>query len=234
MYRFVKDSQGTGVNKRLFVQATLENETDNNYHQGPGYSQTLPSTSKPLKSSLKKTGPPITTSLNLASLPRSLRDSLTKNSTVYDGNYPGYVSPPYKSGNGHSDDSFGGRVVRDGNQTHFEFDETKAMASSNPYKPSYEDDSLQSIYTKKRLSTEVLGSSLESTKVSKKNENGTRRITTRIVRKVTTLSRGEEQSVPQELTRRAEGKLITQRAEYARNAEMKAIQPKKVKVIFKY
>ncbi|KAL3287979.1 hypothetical protein HHI36_002432 [Cryptolaemus montrouzieri] len=69
-------------------------------------------------------------------------------------------------------------------------------------------ESLQAVYTKKHLSTEVLGSSIESTKTSRRNEDGTRRITTRIVRKVTTLTRGEENSNLEDLTRRASVKSI--------------------------
>lgn len=89
-------------------------------------------------------------------------------------------------------------------------------------------DNLQAVYTKKRLSTEVLGSSLESTKTSRKNGDGSRRITTKIVRKVTTLTRGEEQSLAEDLT--------TQRAEQRTRVReviaetIKAIEPKRVKV----
>lgn len=88
-------------------------------------------------------------------------------------------------------------------------------------------ENLQAVYTKKRLSTEVLGSSLESTKTSRKNgDAGVRRITTRIVRKVTTLTRGEEQSLTEDLTKRAE--LRSHHREEI--AMIKAIEPKRVKV----
>ncbi|KZC14108.1 Dystonin [Dufourea novaeangliae] len=63
-------------------------------------------------------------------------------------------------------------------------------------------DDLTAIYTKRRLSTEVLGSSIESTKTSRHGENGTKRIVTRIVRKTTTLTRGEERCVAEDLTKR--------------------------------
>lgn len=88
-------------------------------------------------------------------------------------------------------------------------------------------DNVQAVYTKKRLSTEVLGSSLESTKTSRKNGDGTRRITTRIVRKVTTLTRGEEQSLQEDLPKRA-AERISHREESAEI--IKAIEPKRVKV----
>uniref|UniRef100_A0A182T514 Uncharacterized protein n=1 Tax=Anopheles maculatus TaxID=74869 RepID=A0A182T514_9DIPT len=45
----------------------------------------------------------------------------------------------------------------------------------------------------KRLSTEVLGSTLETTKSSQRAADGHRRMTTHIVRKITTLTRAEEQ-----------------------------------------
>ena len=48
-----------------------------------------------------------------------------------------------------------------------------------------------------------LGSSIESTKTSRRGENGTKRIVTRIVRKTTTLTRGEERCVAEDLTKRA-------------------------------
>jgi hypothetical protein len=89
-------------------------------------------------------------------------------------------------------------------------------------------DNLQAVYTKKHLSTEVLGSSLESTKTSRRAEDGTRRITTRIVRKVTTLTRGEEKSVAEDLTRRAVSRSIQSREDVAKRTE--AVQPKRVKV----
>lgn len=47
----------------------------------------------------------------------------------------------------------------------------------------------------KRTATEVLGSSFETTKRSQRGEDGHRRVTTHIVRKVTTLSRAEEQAL---------------------------------------
>lgn len=47
----------------------------------------------------------------------------------------------------------------------------------------------------KRTATEVTGSSFETTKRSQRGEDGHRRVTTHIVRKVTTLSRAEEQAL---------------------------------------
>lgn len=213
MYRFVKE----GSSKRLFVQGTLEGEE-----------------SKPRKSSLKKSsqspvGSPITTSLNLASVPRSLREGLTRHETVYDGNYPGMErSSSYRSGS-YREESYNGRIVHDGNQTHFEYDGESALAVPTSAGGSRLSE-LQAIHTNKRMSTEVLGSSLESTKISKKDDSGQRRITTRIVRKVTTLTRGEEKASAEDVSRG--GREVHRSAEHYRHVEMEESHPRKVKVPF--
>ncbi|XP_041970863.1 plectin isoform X9 [Aricia agestis] len=210
MYRFVKE----GSSKRLFVQGTIEGED-----------------AKPLKSSLKKSSPspvgsPITTSLNLASVPRSLRDSLTKHETVYDGNYPGMErSSSYRSGS-FREESYNGRIVHDGNQTHFEYDGERALAVPMSAGGSGMSE-LQAIHTNKRMSTEVLGSSLESTKISKKDDSGQRRITTRIVRKVTTLTRGEEKASAEDVRG---GREVHRSAESYRHYEVEATPSRKVKI----
>lgn len=92
-------------------------------------------------------------------------------------------------------------------------------------------ESLQAVVTKRRLSTEVLGSSIESTKTSQRAEDGTRRITTRIVRKVTTLTRGEEKSTADELLHRGGTQTVIQREEYAEST--RGARPKRVKVLFR-
>ncbi|XP_053618598.1 uncharacterized protein shot isoform X36 [Plodia interpunctella] len=214
MYRFVKE----GSSKRLFVQGTLENDD-----------------SKPLKSSLKKpsqspVGSPITTSLNLASVPKSLREGLTRNETVYDGNYPGMERrESYRSGS-YREESYNGRIVHDGNQTHFEYDGGESALAVPTSAGGRGISELQAIHTNKRLSTEVLGSSLESTKISKKDDSGQRRITTRIVRKVTTLTRGEEKASAEDLARG--GREVHRSAEHYRHVEMEATHPgpRKVKI----
>lgn len=215
MYRFVKE----GNSKRLFVQGTLENDD-----------------SKPLKSSLKKSTPspvgsPITTSLNLASVPRSLREGLTKHETVYDGNYPGMErSSSHRSGS-YREETYNGRIVHDGNQTHFEYDAGDGAVAVPSSAGGYGVSELQAIHTNKRLSTEILGSSLESTKISKKDDSGHRRITTRIVKKVTTLTRGEERASAEDLTRRGERE-VHRSAEHYRHVELEATHhPRRVKVI---
>lgn len=66
--------------------------------------------------------------------------------------------------------------------------------------------SMQAITRNKRLSTEVLGSSFESKKLSQRASDGHRRITTHIVRKVTTMSRAEENAQAQNLIQSAHNK----------------------------
>lgn len=63
--------------------------------------------------------------------------------------------------------------------------------------------SLEAITRNKRTSTEILGSSFESKKLSQRAPDGHRRITTHIVRKVTTLSRAEENAASQNLIKTA-------------------------------
>lgn len=89
-------------------------------------------------------------------------------------------------------------------------------------------DNLQAVHTKKKLSTEVLGSSLETIKTNRRGEDGSRRITTRIVRKVTTLTRGEEQSRAEDLLKRAQHQSIRSAEDVAGDAGTLVV--KRVKV----
>lgn len=79
---------------------------------------------------------------------------------------------------------------------------------------------LQAVYTRRQLSTEVLGSTVETTKTSRKPSSGRRSVTTRIVRKTTTLTRGEEHS--------AGDKALVQVAE--RVEQQPGLRPKRAKV----
>ncbi|XP_017068688.1 dystonin isoform X30 [Drosophila eugracilis] len=72
--------------------------------------------------------------------------------------------------------------------------ETRALVPSSGSSSAH----YQQVTRNKRISTEVLGSSVESTKTSQRAPNGHRRVTTHIVRKVTTLSRAEENAQPAE------------------------------------
>ncbi|XP_072756473.1 microtubule-actin cross-linking factor 1 isoform X20 [Anoplolepis gracilipes] len=93
-------------------------------------------------------------------------------------------------------------------------------------------DDLRAIHTKRRLSTEVLGSSIESTKTSRRGENGTKRIVTRIVRKTTTLTRGEERSVAEDLTKHAQPKYLKEAASVSTTAITRHVptKPKTVRI----
>jgi hypothetical protein len=87
---------------------------------------------------------------------------------------------------------------------------------------------LQAVYTRRQLNTEVLGSTVETTRTSRKQSSGTRSVTTRIVRKTTTLTRGEEHSVAESLVRRAGDKALVQAAE--RVGQQPDVHPKRAKV----
>lgn len=84
---------------------------------------------------------------------------------------------------------------------------------------------MQAITRNKHLSTEVLGSSFESKKLSQRASDGHRRITTHIVRKVTTLSRAEENAQSQNLIQTAQNR--TTEIGYMTT---QAIEPKRAKV----
>ena len=87
---------------------------------------------------------------------------------------------------------------------------------------------LQQITRNKRLSTEVLGSTLETTKTSQRQADGHRRHVTHIVRKVTTLSRAEEREQANDMIKFSNDKRITELGYMS----TQAIQPKRVKVFF--
>ncbi|XP_017029694.1 microtubule-actin cross-linking factor 1 isoform X30 [Drosophila kikkawai] len=76
--------------------------------------------------------------------------------------------------------------------------ETRALVPASGGISSSSAQHYQQVTRNKRISTEVLGSSVESTKTSQRAPNGHRRVTTHIVRKVTTLSRAEENAQPAE------------------------------------
>lgn len=70
-----------------------------------------------------------------------------------------------------------------------------AVQSRHSY---YENDpSVQKVVRNKRIATEVLGSSMETTQVAQEVPDGHRRLTTHMVRKITTLSRAEESAYPE-------------------------------------
>lgn len=83
-----------------------------------------------------------------------------------------------------------------------------ATNNDNGYDVTDNVQSMQAITRNKRTSTEVLGSNFESKKLSQRASDGHRRITTHIVRKVTTLSRAEENAQTQDLIHTSQNKTV--------------------------
>jgi hypothetical protein len=85
---------------------------------------------------------------------------------------------------------------------------------------------LQQITRNKRMSTEVLGSTMETTKTSQRAPDGHRRHVTHIVRKVTTLSRAEERAQSNNMIKFSNDKKTIELGYSA----TQALEPKRVKV----
>lgn len=102
-------------------------------------------------------------------------------------------------------------------------DAGNALTYSVPIRDS---DDLQQITRNKRLSTELLGSSMETTKTSQKAPDGHRRHVTHIVRKVTTLSRAEEREQANNMIKFSNDKKTIELGYSA----TQALEPKRVKV----
>ena len=94
--------------------------------------------------------------------------------------------------------------------------------------PHNDVNNLQAVYTRRQLNTEVLGSTVETTRTSRRPSSGMRSVTTRIVRKTTTLTRGEEHSATETLVRRAGEQALVQVPE--RVVLQRDRHPKRVKV----
>ena len=108
-------------------------------------------------------------------------------------------------------------------------DANNALTYSVPIRDSGKSSSdLQQVTRNKRLSTEVLGSTLETTKTSQKAPDGHRRHVTHIVRKVTTLSRAEEREQSNNMIKFSNDKRTIELG----YSSSKALEPnKKVKVV---
>jgi dystonin len=106
-------------------------------------------------------------------------------------------------------------------------DSSSALVYSVPVRDG---DDLHQITRNKRLSTEVLGNTVETTKTSARAADGHRRHVTHIVRKVTTLSRAEERAQANNMIKFSNDKRTTELGYMASHA---MIEPnKRVKVIF--
>jgi hypothetical protein len=102
----------------------------------------------------------------------------------------------------------------------------KALVYSVPVRDGASTKDLQQITRNKRLSTEVLGSTVETTKTSQRAPDGHRRHVTHIVRKVTTLSRAEEREQANNMIKFSNDKKTTELGFMS----TQAIEPKRVKV----
>lgn len=87
--------------------------------------------------------------------------------------------------------------------------------------------SVEAVYTRRHLTSDYQGHAEES-RQSSRRPGGVRSVTTRVVRKTTTLTRGEERSVTESLMR--EGHQRLESVPIERSYEQRAIQPKRAKV----
>lgn len=94
--------------------------------------------------------------------------------------------------------------------------------------PVRDGDDLQQITRNKRLSTEVLGNTVATSKTSARGHDGHRRHVTHIVRKVTTLSRAEERAQANNMIKFSNDKKTTELGYMATHALMEP--NKRVKV----
>lgn len=106
-------------------------------------------------------------------------------------------------------------------------DSSNALTYSVPIRDTGRSSAdLQQITRNKRMSTELLGSSMETTKTSQKAPDGHRRHVTHIVRKVTTLSRAEEREQANNMIKFSNDKKTIELGYSA----TQALEPKRVKV----
>lgn len=106
-------------------------------------------------------------------------------------------------------------------------DASNALEYSVPFRDGGKSTTdLQQITRNKRLSTEVLGSTMETTKMSQRAPDGHRRHVTHIVRKVTTLSRAEESEQANNMIKFSNDKRTIELGYTA----TQALEPKRVKV----
>lgn len=88
--------------------------------------------------------------------------------------------------------------------------------------------SVEAVYTRRHLTSDFEGHAEES-RHSTRRPGGVRSVTTRVVKKTTTLTRGEERSVKESLLR--EGHQRLESVPLERSYERRAIQPKRAKVL---
>lgn len=182
---------------RLFVKATRETTT-NGSNDG---TVDIPVRKSNLKTVSSSRGPAITTNLDDRAIQFEHEVKHEKTIEAMITEYPPsnyqhhYHQPPHHSNNlpqimNTRDASTSKEMVVHTNNGH-----NNALTKYSPYD---NDPNVDKIVRNKRLATEVLGSSMETTQLSQKAPDGQhRRITTQMVRKITTLSRAEESAYPE-------------------------------------
>lgn len=150
------------------------------------------------KSSLKK-GPAITTNLDDRNI--QFEHEVTHEKTI-EAHITEY--PPYNPSAGYSSN----KAITSGSNGNTKQITHYRTESGYDLPDSAATTSLKAVTRNKRTSTEVLGSSFESKKLSQRAPDGHRRITTQIVRKVTTLSRAEENAHAQNLIHSAHNRSV--------------------------
>lgn len=222
---------------RVFMKATRESQQQSSTSSGG--EPNLNVVSVPIRKSSLKKGPPITTSLDDRRIQfqhevkheKTIEALITEYPPGDDYRPPG--SRSYSSDRqtkryeSHTSSSSPQRIqaVPSSSSLNDVSREVIHYATNNNDNGYDVTDNVQAITRNKRTSTEVLGSSFESKKHSQRATDGHRRITTHIVRKVTTLSRAEENAQSQNLVHTAQNK--TTEIGYMTT---QAIEPKKQKV----
>lgn len=225
---------------RVFMKATRESQqTSSTSGDTPG-TNIVPVPVR--KSSLKK-GPPITTNLDDRRIQFQHEVKHEKTIEALITEYPPGESYRPPGSRSYSDDRSSRRVYEShrssGSPQRIQVIPSSSLNdvsrevmhystnnnNDNGYDVTDNVQSMQAITRNKRTSTEVLGSSFESKKLSQRATDGNRRITTHIVRKVTTMSRAEENAQSQNLMHTAQNK--TTEIGYMTS---QAIEPKKQKV----
>lgn len=170
---------------RVFMKATRESPTSS----AGGGVNVLPVPAR--KSSLKK-GPPITTNLDD-------RNIQFEHEVMHEKSIEALITEYPSTLRGRGETATPAQAV-----AHYE---TFGGAAANfDTVPDHHTTAMETITRNKRSSTEILGSSFESKKLSQRAADGHRRITTHIVRKVTTLSRAEENAHAQNMIKTAQNK----------------------------
>lgn len=219
---------------RVFMKATRESQQQSSTSSGGGEPHHSNVVSVPIRKSSLKKGPPITTSLDDRRIQfqhevkheKTIEALITEYPPGDDYRPPG--SRSYSSDRqtkryeSHTSSSSPQRITAAPSSDVSREVIHYSTNNDNGYDVT---DNVQAITRNKRTSTEVLGSSFESKKLSQRATDGHRRITTHIVRKMTTMSRAEENAQSQNLVHSTQNK--TTEIGYMTT---QAIEPKKPKV----